>query len=298
MTTDGSRARSDAGRDDAAGGRPRDKLRGMLESASYEVMPFKGTEELVVTHVPRSTRITVTASPAKGIEATIALTESLTRQGYTVASHLSARMIADRAQLRDIATRLAGAGVQTIFVIAGDGEPAGDFSDAVGVLRALEDIGHRFGDVGIGGYPEGHPAIGDQDLWRALEEKSRYADHVVTQVCFDAPTTLAWAREVRSRGIDLPIRVGMPGAVTRQRLMRISARIGLGDSARFLKKQQSMLWRFFLPGGYSPDRLIKGLAPHLSATDATIRGFHIFTFNELEATEAWRQRLMSGLSER
>lgn len=270
-------------------------LRGMLENASYEVMPFAATEESVLAHVPKAIRITVTASPNRGVEPTIALTESLSRQGYTVAPHLSARMLADEDELRDIVARLSAAGVPTVFVIAGDGEPAGKFSDALEVLQALDRIGHGFTDVGIAGYPEGHPAISDEALWQALLEKSRYADHIVTQVCFDAATTVSWAREVKRRGVDLPIRVGMPGAVTRQKLMRISARLGLGDSARFLKKQQNMFWRFFLPGGYSPKKLINGLRPHLSADDTTIRGFHVFTFNELERTEAWRLKMLRGL---
>ena len=150
-------------------------------------------------------------------------------------------------------------------------------------------------DVGIAGYPEGHPAISDEALWQALQEKSRYADHVVTQVCFDAATTLSWAREMKRRDLDLPIHIGLPGAVSRQKLMRISARIGLGDSARFLRKQQNMLWRFFLPGGYSPDRLIKRFRGHLGAEDTMIRGLHIFTFNALEATEVVAAQVLNGL---
>jgi methylenetetrahydrofolate reductase (NADPH) len=269
----------------------------MLENISYEVMPFKGTEEAVLACVPTTTRITVTASPARGLEATMSHTELLSREGYLVAPHLSARMIADEAQLRDVVARLSAAGVSTVFVVAGDGEPTGSFSDALALLRALEEIGHQFDDVGIAGYPEGHPAISDEDLWRALVDKSQYADHIVTQVCFNAGTTLAWAHEATRRGVDLPIRIGMPGAVSRQKLMRISARIGLGDSARFLKKQQSMFWRFFLPGGYSPNKLIKGLSPHFGSEEPEIRGLHIFTFNDLEATEAWRQKMLTGLKE-
>ncbi|MFD0660865.1 hypothetical protein [Thermocatellispora tengchongensis] len=92
--------------------------------------------------------------------------------------------------------------------------------------------------------------------------------------------------------MDLPVRVGLPGAVTRQKLIRISAGLGLGQSARFLNKQQNLLWRFFLPGGYSPNRLVERLAPHVAEPGGPLAGFHFFTFNELDKTESWRRRML------
>ena len=44
----------------------------------------------------------VTASPAKGIEATVALCAELQLAGFTAVPHLSARMIRDRAHLVDL----------------------------------------------------------------------------------------------------------------------------------------------------------------------------------------------------
>jgi methylenetetrahydrofolate reductase (NADPH) len=87
----------------------------------------------------------------------------------------------------------------------------------------------------------------------------------------------------------------MPGSVSRQKLLRISRNIGLGESARFLKKQRSRLLRLFLPGGYSPDRLIRGLTPSLADPQNKVRGFHIYTFNEVEKTEAWRRKKLDRI---
>lgn len=89
----------------------------------------------------------------------------------------------------------------------------------------------------------------------------------------------------------------MPGPVSRQKLMRISAGIGLGQSARFLQKQQSLLWRFLLPGGYNPTKLAKQLGTAMPTT-GNIRGLHIFTFNEIRKTEAWRRELLASVSEK
>jgi methylenetetrahydrofolate reductase (NADH) len=85
--------------------------------------------------------------------------------------------------------------------------------------------------------------------------------------------------------------------VTRQKLVRISAGLGLGQSARFLLKQHSLFWRFFLPHGYRPDRLVEGLAPTLGHPEHNLQGFHLFTFNEVARTEAWRQEWLARLSD-
>jgi methylenetetrahydrofolate reductase (NADPH) len=94
------------------------------------------------------------------------------------------------------------------------------------------------------------------------------------------------------RGVKLPIRVGMPGYVNRQKLVRISAGIGLGESARFLNRQRNWLLKLFMPGGYSPDRLIEGLKPGFADSDSNVQGLHVYTFNEVERTEAWRREML------
>ncbi|MEV6258902.1 methylenetetrahydrofolate reductase [Nocardia sp. NPDC051911] len=197
----------------------------------------------------------------------------------------------------EVVDKLGTAGVTDVFVIAGDAaQPVGEFYDALALLEALQEIGHPFTGVGIGGYPEGHGSIRDELVEKALVDKSEHATQVITQLCFDADTTVDWARKMRSDGLDLPIRVGIPGAISRQKLIRVSAGLGLGQSARFLKKQQNMFWRFFLPGGYSPNKLVDRLTPEFAAAESALSGFHIFTFNELENTETWRQEWLRRLT--
>jgi methylenetetrahydrofolate reductase (NADPH) len=282
----------------ARAGRPqRAALADALRNTTYEVLPFKSTEQAVVTHVPRDVALTVTTTEAKGLDPTIDMAERLTGHGYTAAPHLAARLVCDEAHLTDIVARLREAGVDTLFVIGGDAaEPAGEFPDALTLLQRLDAMGHHFRSIGIGGYPEGHGHIDDELIEQALKAKAPFATHVLTQLCFDAATTVEWARGVKARGVELPIRVGIPGAVSRQKLVRISAGLGLGQSARFLKKQQSMFWRFFLPGGYSPNKLVQRLTPSFGRPETNLAGFHVFTFNELEKTEAWRQDWLARLS--
>ena len=267
-----------------------------LRRPRYEVIPLKGVEEQVVEHVPKSIKLTVTASPAKGVERTLELAERLSKRGYETAPHLSARLIRDEAHLEDVLERLRESSVRDVFVVAGDAEePAGKFAGAGDLLSAMARLGHGFGEIGITGYPESHPFISDEDTIKAMYEKEPYATYIVSQLAFDTGVIADWVRRVRARGVELPIYVGMPGVVNRQKLMRISAGIGLGESARFLKKYGNWFVRFFLPGGYSPDRLIEGLTPLLADPRSDVRGFHINTFNEVGKTEAWRRETLRSI---
>jgi methylenetetrahydrofolate reductase (NADPH) len=270
----------------------------LLNNVSYEVMPLKRTAEAVLGCVPTSVPLTVTVTEARGIGATLELAEHLRRHGYRVAPHLAARLFIDEGHVHDVVTRLTEAGVRSVFVIGGDApHPLGRYPDAYSLLQALQAVGHPFEEIGIGGYPEGHGTIPQEAVDLALKQKAPLATRIMTQICFDAAATTSWATRVASWGIGLPIFVGIPGPVNRQKLIRISAGIGLGQSARFLRKQQGLLWRFLLPGGYDPSRLARRLATEAARSTNHIQGLHIFTFNEIARTEAWRRELLSRVGE-
>ena len=264
-----------------------------IATLGFEVLPFKGTEESVLANLPKTVSLAVTASPPKGIEATIALSERLATHGYRVTPHLSAKMISGKAQLTEFVQRLAAVGIDSIFVVGGDAEvPAGEYTDALSLLKSLDSIGHHFSEIGVGGYPEGHHFIPQDTLDTSLKEKAALATYIATQICFDSAAIVAWARKIKADGIELPVRVGMPGDVSRQKLLRISLASGVGASLQFLQKQQGMFWRFFVPGGYSPNKLIRGLKSAIGAADNNIDSFHMFTFNEIAGTEAWRLKML------
>jgi methylenetetrahydrofolate reductase (NADPH) len=291
--------------------------RRLLTNISYEVMPFKSTEEQILEHVPLSIPVTVTVTEAKGLETTLAVSERLAASGYIANPHLPARQIRDAAELADIAARLQASGIERIFVIGGDApEPAGPYHDALALLRALDELGRPFTDIGVTGYPEGHAHIPEPVLEDALLDKAPYAERIVTQMCFDPAVITSWSTRVRSRGVDARIVAGIPGPVTRQKLVRISAGIGLGQSARFLQKQQGLLWRFIVPGAFSPDKLLRGLAKeevgriasgsaqrttpnahHVPSSTGKppVWGLRIFTFNEIAGTERWRRDWLARL---
>ncbi|WP_146338983.1 methylenetetrahydrofolate reductase [Nesterenkonia sp. NBAIMH1] len=269
-------------------------LHTLAHNLSYEVMPFKTAVEKVRAHVPTEVPLTVTATGGKGLEPTLDVSAQLAGSGYSVAPHVPARLVSGPDELNTIVERLEAAGIDRLFVIGGDAEePAGEFHEALDLLRALDERGHHFVDIGIGGYPEGHAFFDDAVIGEALRRKAAHSHRILTQICFDPDAYIKWGTQLRQEGVDLPVYAGVPGPVSRQKLMRISASLGLGPSANFLKKQQNMLWKFFTPSGYRPTALLRGLVQKLHTADTRIAGLHIYTFNDLERTEAWRQELLA-----
>jgi methylenetetrahydrofolate reductase (NADPH) len=260
----------------------------------FEVIPLDGIEERVLAHVPTDVVLTVTASPAKGLEPTFDVAERLARQGYVVVPHLSARLVRSHAHLDELVARCAAAGLHDVFVVAGDAQEPGIYEGAAQLLRDLAGLDHPFTEIGITGYPESHPLIDDETTIQAMFDKAPYATYIASQVCFDPAVTARWIESVWARGTRLPVYVGVPGAVSRAKLLRVSTRIGIGDSLRFLRKHGSLASRF-LHGGFSPDPLVDGLAPLIADPDGKLAGFHVFTFNDVEDTERWREsRLRAG----
>ena len=270
-------------------------MRRLLTHVRYEVLPTATTEAKVVASVPTDVAVTVTASPGKGLEATLALSETLAGHGFAVVPHLAARMVRDRAELVDIRARLRAAGISSIFVPGGDAEPAGDYTDAFSLLEDLATLADPFTHVGIAGYPESHPTIADDLTVQAMWDKRRHATHVVSNLTFDAATIRDWVGRMRLRGITMPLLLGMPGPIDRAKLLTMATKIGVGESTRFLAKHKGTFARLAAPGGFTGERFLRDCATVAAQPTAGIEGLHVFTFNQVAETEAWRQGLLAEL---
>ena len=269
---------------------------GLLESARYEVLPTKSVVSQVVEHVPLGRTMTVTASVSLGLEATLSVAETLQSMGYRAVPHLAARMVQDRAQLEEIVDRMHGAGIDSIFVPAGDQTPSvGPYASSLDLLRDLSALGSSFRHVGIAGYPESHPTIHDDVTIQAMWDKRDYATHVVSNLCFDPGTLTSWVHRIRARGTTMPLLIGMAGRVERAKLLSMASKIGVGESTRFLSKNKSTFARIAAPGGYNPQRFIERVLPLLAQPQAVVEGLHIYTFNQIAATEHWRQEWLARL---
>jgi len=269
-------------------------IRRILEHPKYELIPLKNVLEQS-EFLPDGAVVSVTASPQKGMGATIELTLDLNERGFDAIPHLSARLTRDHAELEGILKTLDEAGIHKAFVVGGDVEDHGEFFDGLALLTAMDKIGHNLTEIGVPGYPEGHHIVDDPTIARALEAKLPYASYVTSQMCFTPDAIEDWVQGLRDSGVGLGVYIGIPGVAELTKLISLSLRIGVGPSARFLSKNKSLAGRLVRPGGYSPDDLVLGLAPLLADPVANVLGFHVYTFNRVETTERWRNQMLEAL---
>ncbi|NDL56276.1 hypothetical protein F7O44_04235 [Phytoactinopolyspora sp. XMNu-373] len=197
-----------------------------------------------------------------------------------------------------------------------DGPPrAGVFPDGLSLLKAIDASPYRFDEIGVPSYPEGHPNIDDDTLWSTLVAKQDYATYTVTQMCFDADLVRRFAIDARAHGVTLPIIAGIPGAVAAAKLLRVSFRIGVGDSVRFVRRHRAVARRLLRPHSYRPDALLRKLVAATSDDAAVadegqgrrhrrpattrsplVAGLHIYTFNEIAPTVRWLEQRRRSLS--
>src|SRR5215469_10980381 len=266
----------------------------LLSSPRYEVIPAKATEQAVLDWIPAGMTVTVTASPVKGLEPTVDLAEKLAARGYRVVPHLAARSVESQQHLETIVARLTACGVDDVFVPGGDAtDPLGPFDGALPLLERLTEMGRPFVRVGITGYPESHPKIHDDITVQAMWDKRKHATYIVSNVCFDPAGLGRWIRRIRARGVTLPLYVGLAGPAERSRLLKMAAKAGASESARFLAGHVEWFLRFGAPGGYRPERLLARLGPTVTAPASGVAGLHLFTFNQVRQTEQWRKELLA-----
>lgn len=264
----------------------------LLENTTFELIPMKNTADKA-RDLPIGSTVSVTASPDKGMMATVELCESLAADGFRIVPHISARLLESEDELRRVVERVRDAGATKAFIIGGDAQDGTVYPDGLALLRALEDLDHPFTELGVAAYPEGHPSIGERVLRDALLAKQEYAHFMATQMCFDAERIESWLRGERAAGVTLPLVVGIPGVTDPARLVTIGARIGVGQSLRYLRKNRAAIFKLLKPGPYDPTKLVDRLAPLASDPSAGAVGLHVFTFNQVEATAGWYQRLLA-----
>ena len=271
-------------------------LRAVLADPIFELLPLKSIGDQV-PHLPPGARVSVTASPAKGIDATLDWAIRLQGEGFRAIPHLSARMIPSRSVLEGLLARARDGGLIHAFVVGGDADEPGEYLDGLSLLRAMTELGHPFTTIGCPAYPNGHPDIPSEALAGALRDKAPYVDHVTTQMDFDTKTIAGWVRARRTEGFDRDVVVGVPGVADPQKLLSIAARIGVKDAKRFLMKNLRFVTGLAKSGGfYKPTGFVEELAPLIADPAAGVTGLHLYTFNAVEATEAWRREMLDRLA--
>ncbi len=242
--------------------------------------------------IPPETPVAITYLPGEELAARVAATIAVRELGFEPMPHFSARRITSPADfegyLRAVVER---AGVRRCFIVAGDPPaPQGPYFDTMALIEtgAFERAGIQA--IGVGGHPEGHPNMTPDQCWQVLETKVRaieargMAPLVVTQFGFDPDAFLAWLKELRARGIDCPVRIGVPGPAGIKRLLAFAARCGVGASASVMKKYGVSITN--LLGTAGPDRLVDAFAAGLGDEHGRVR-LHFYPFGGMVKTVEW-----------
>ncbi len=268
----------------------------LTDSLTFELIPLKSLTDAVAA-LPAAAEVSVTCSPAKGIDETQRITAELLAEGFTPIPHFSARMVRDKAHTAELAAWCRELGLAKVFMVGGDAEEPGDYAGAVEFLADFLETDHGLDTIGVTAYPDGHVFLSDEKLTWALHEKQRMLNdagvngYCSTQMCFDPDTIAKWLRTERERGLTLPVHLGISGVVDKAKLLKMGARLGIGDSLKYLRKNVGAVVKMMTTVNYDPNDLLLPLSDDLVTLG--IEGMHVFTFNQVAATNEWREATLA-----
>jgi methylenetetrahydrofolate reductase (NADPH) len=252
---------------------------------------------LIARHLRSRSKVFIALIDPADAPGQIAAAGAVAAHGFEPVPHLPARFIRTRDDLFDRVGRFAQAGVRHMLVLGGGApEPLGQYDAAIQLLDT--GVFERYGiaRIGLAGHPEGNPDItrkhGEGMLLRALKDKEACArahglePHIATQFLFEAEPIAAWAAKLKEEGIDMPIRVGVPGPATIKTLAKYAVMCGVGNSARFIRRQALNVSKLLTVS--APDDFLDGLARlHAERPELGILAPHFYPFGGFDKLFDW-----------
>jgi methylenetetrahydrofolate reductase (NADPH) len=243
--------------------------------------------------IPPGTRINVTFLENEDLAMRVNAAASVKRLGFTPVPHISARRLKSQEMLEEYLTALRDIGASdNVLIIGGDPTvPMGPYEESLAVIESglLQQYGVKH--ISMGGHPSGDPNIPADALMPAIEKKAAALANfnipgtIITQVDFDVDRVLSWVAEVRDHGVDLPIRVGVPGPASVKLLLGFAGRLGISTSATIAKKYGLSVTN--LLGKAGPDRFIRDLQAGLDPAKHGEVKLHFYTFGGFKTTAEW-----------
>jgi methylenetetrahydrofolate reductase (NADPH) len=269
------------------------RLPGLLASASVEISSSGNQLKELADRFAAGTNVSITFLPGDNYRHNVETAAALRRAGFNPVPHIAAREMPSREALNDFLVRARReADVRRIVLIAGDVIAAkGPFKSSHDVAASGLIEAHGITSVSVAGYPEGHPYLEGAHpfealaAWRDWGRRSGVRVDIVTQFCFESGPILSWIGELQTRGIDLPVTIGLAGPATLATLTKFGLRCGIGNSMRALRGQIGRFGRLLTDNG--PDDVVRGLLAAPPAATAPISGFHLFPFGGLRKAAQW-----------
>lgn len=247
---------------------------------------------------PEGASVFVALIDAADLDGQIEAIAALRAAGYNPIPHIPSRFVRDEDDLkRRLDAFVTRAQVTDVLALGGGApQPIGKYDATIQLMEtgAFQKAGIR--RIGIAGHPEGNPDItkihGEAMLVKALKLKSDWLKaegingFIATQFLFDANPVAHWASVLRGEGIDLPIHVGVPGPATIKTLVKYAAMCGVGNSARFIRKQALNVTRLLTVS--TPDEFVDQLATlHFDKPELGIAAAHLYPFGGFDKLLGW-----------
>ena len=243
--------------------------------------------------IPPGTRINVTFLENEDLTMRVNAAAAAKRLGFTPVPHISARRLKSQEMLEEYLSALRDIGAtENVLIIGGDPTvPMGPYEESLAVIESglLQQYGVK--NISMGGHPSGDPNIPADVLLPALERKAaalaklQLPGSVITQVDFDVDRVLSWVADVRDHGVDLPIRVGVPGPASVKLLLGFASRLGISTSTTIAKKYGLSVTN--LLGKAGPENFIRDLQAGLDPAKHGVVKLHFYTFGGFKTTAEW-----------
>ena len=269
-----------------------------LAKASIEITPRQAEKlPLIASKVMPGSKVYIALVDPNEVEGQLAAAKAVKDLGLQAVPHVPARFVKDQDDLESRVANLAKAGVTNMLVLGGGApDPVGKYDCALQLFETGVFERNGITHVGIAGHPEGNPDItkihGDAMLLKALKEKQAYIDehkltgHIATQFLFEAGPVAEWAAGLRQQGIHLPVYVGIPGPATIKTLAKYALMCGVGNSARFIRKQAANVMQLLTV--QAPDQFIQELAEvAMAKPELKIEGPHMYPFGGFDKLFDW-----------
>jgi methylenetetrahydrofolate reductase (NADPH) len=251
----------------------------------------------VAALLPANTCIYIPSLPGLPLSRTLEAVAAIRAAGLDPVPHVSARRILDAGEFKSFLKQaISRHGVHRVLLLGGDEpRPKGPFADSLQLLESglLVDSGIR--EIGVAGYPEGHPRISNLD--ESFERKRRLAReqglglYVVTQFSFAPSRVVDYCARLARTAPDASIYVGMAGPTDPVALARYAQRCGVSVSLRALRTLGSGIAR--LVANADPREQLTAVARYtLLREPSNVVGVHIFSFGGAVRTASWLRELI------
>jgi methylenetetrahydrofolate reductase (NADPH) len=252
--------------------------------------------------LPAGTPVYVNHLPRHRLLETLPTLVAVREAGLEPVPHIAARRIKDRAELQTFLTRAVGdAGVRKALILGGDEpEALGAYADGAALIREGLLAASGLREIGLPGYPEGHPRIPRAALERAFVEKLSLAaeqglgTYVVTQFSFAPARIVEYCAGLARSAPSVPVYVGLAGPTNPLALLRFAQRCGVSASLRALRTQGMDAVR--LVTHTDPADQLAALAHYCAVhADCNVVGVHLFTFGGVTSSAAWMNHYIASL---